>query len=46
VLRETKMPAVLCSLAPIRTAVDAAPAIGQAVGRALQTWMRVWTLIA
>ena len=46
VLRETKMPAVLCSLAPIRTAVDAAPAIGVAVGRALQTWMRVWTLIA
>ncbi len=46
VLRETKMPAVLCSFAPVRTAVDAAPAIGTAIGRALHTWMRVWTLIA
>jgi N-acetylmuramoyl-L-alanine amidase len=46
VLRETKMPAVLCSFAPVRTAVDAAPAIGAAIGRALHTWMRVWTLIA
>jgi len=37
---------VLCSFAPVRTAVDAAPAIGTAIGRALHTWMRVWTLIA
>jgi hypothetical protein len=26
--------------------VDAAPAIGAAIGRALHTWMRVWTLIS
>lgn len=46
VLRETKMPAVLCSLGPVRTAVDAAADIGAAVARALHTWSRLWTLIS
>lgn len=38
VLRETRMPAVLCSLAPVRMAVDASPEISTAVFRALQRW--------
>ncbi len=45
VLRETKMPAVLCSFAPVRTAVDAAPGIASAVARALHAWITVWTVI-
>lgn len=46
VLRETKMPAVLCSVAPVRTAVDAAPAIGRAVVHAVESWMHLCTLSA
>ena len=44
VLRETKMPAVLVSVAPVRQAVDAAHDLGTAVLRAVETWMRVCTL--
>ena len=40
VLRETKMPAVLVSVAPIRTAVDAAHDLGAATMRAVEAWMR------
>ncbi len=38
VLRETRMPAVLCSLGPVRTAVDATDAVTDAVVAALTTW--------
>lgn len=38
VLRETKMPAVLCTLAPVRRAVDVAPQIAAATLRALELW--------
>ena len=38
ILRETRMPAVLCLLAPVRTAVDAAAGIGDAVASAVQQW--------
>jgi N-acetylmuramoyl-L-alanine amidase len=44
VLRETKMPAVLVSVSPVRTAVDAAHEIGAAAMRAVEAWMRVCTL--
>ena len=40
VLRETKMPAVLLSVAPVRTAVDAAHDLGAATMRAVEAWMR------
>ncbi len=38
VLRETRMPAVLCSLGPVRAAVDATDAVTDAVATALETW--------
>ena len=38
VLRETKMPAVLCTLAPVRRAVDMAPLIAASVAEALDMW--------
>ena len=38
VLRETKMPAVLCTLAPVRRAVDLAPLVSAASVEALETW--------
>lgn len=38
VLRETRMPAVLCSLGPVRAAVDATDAVTEAVVAALQAW--------
>lgn len=38
VLRETRMTAVLCSIAPVRHAVDTAPAIADAVVQSLQRW--------
>lgn len=43
VLRETRMPAVLCSMAPVRHAVDAAPEISLAVLRGLASWMTLCT---
>lgn len=39
VLRETRMPAVLVSLAPVRAAVDAAPLVSTHVVHAVQAWM-------
>lgn len=39
VLRETRMTAVLCSLAPVRAAVDAAPSIAQATLRSVNAWI-------
>lgn len=39
VLRETRMTAVLCSLAPVRAALDVAPAIAVATLRAVDTWI-------
>ena len=39
VLRETRMPAVLVTLAPVRTAVDAAPQVSTHAVRAVQAWM-------
>ncbi len=44
VLRETKMPAVLASLGPVRAVLDATPAVADAIGLAVQRWLRVWTL--
>jgi N-acetylmuramoyl-L-alanine amidase len=38
ILRETRMPAVLCLLAPVRSAVNAAAAIGGALASAVQQW--------
>jgi N-acetylmuramoyl-L-alanine amidase len=38
ILRETRMPAVLCLVAPVRPLVDAAVAIGHAMATALQVW--------
>ncbi len=39
VLRETKMPAVLVTLAPVRIAVDAAPRMSERVVRSVRHWM-------
>jgi N-acetylmuramoyl-L-alanine amidase len=39
VLRETRMPAVLCSLGPVRDVVDAADAITGALVAALEDWV-------
>lgn len=44
VLRETKMPAVLVSVSPVRAAVDAAHDVGAATVRAVEAWMKVCTL--
>jgi len=38
VLRETRMPAVLCSLGPVRAAVDATDAVTDAVASAVMGW--------
>ena len=38
VLRETRMPAVLCSLGPVRDVVDATDAIASALVSALESW--------
>jgi N-acetylmuramoyl-L-alanine amidase len=38
VLRETRMPAVLCSLGPVRPVVDATDAIADGMVQALDTW--------
>ncbi len=38
VLRETRMPAVLCSLGPVRAAVDATDAVTEAIVMALTAW--------
>lgn len=44
VLRETRMPAVLVSVAPVRSAVDAANQMAAAAMRAVEAWMKVCTL--
>jgi N-acetylmuramoyl-L-alanine amidase len=46
VLRETRMPAVLVSVSPVRQAVDAAHDVGIAAVRSVEAWMRVCTLSA
>lgn len=38
VLRETRMPAVLCSLGPVRAAVDATDAVTETIVEAVTTW--------
>lgn len=38
VLRETRMPAVLCTLGPVQQVIDATPSIVGAVVRALEAW--------
>jgi N-acetylmuramoyl-L-alanine amidase len=38
VLRETRMPAMLCSLGPVRTVVDASDDIAAATTRAVRAW--------
>jgi len=38
VLRETRMPAVMCSLGPVRAAVDATDAVTEAVVAAVTSW--------
>ena len=38
VLRETRMPAVLCSLGPVREVVDATDAIASALVAAIVAW--------
>jgi N-acetylmuramoyl-L-alanine amidase len=40
VLRETRMPAVLCTLGPVRAAVDQAPAIADAAAAAVECWVK------
>ncbi|MEX0847176.1 MAG: peptidoglycan-binding protein [Ilumatobacteraceae bacterium] len=44
VLRETKMPAVVCAMSPVRPAVDAADAIAVAVVWSLERWLDLCTL--
>lgn len=44
VLRETRMPAVLASLGPVRAVLDATPLVADAIGRAVQSWLQGWTL--
>lgn len=39
VLRETRMPAVLCTLGPVRAVVDQAPAIAEAAAAAVECWV-------
>lgn len=43
VLRETRMPAVLITCAPVRLALDASPALADAICRGVEAWLRVWT---
>ena len=38
VLRETRMPAVLLHMGPVRAATDAAPYLASAVGQAIELW--------
>jgi N-acetylmuramoyl-L-alanine amidase len=38
ILRETRMPAVLCRLAPIRDTVDAASSLADALASAVRDW--------
>ncbi|HEY0519400.1 MAG TPA: hypothetical protein VGC84_07890, partial [Ilumatobacteraceae bacterium] len=38
-LRETRMPAVQCVVGPVRTAIDAGPAIAAAIVNALEQWV-------
>jgi N-acetylmuramoyl-L-alanine amidase len=38
ILRETRMPAVLCRFAPVRSSVDSAVAVGDAVAAAVRQW--------
>ena len=38
VLRETRMPAVLCSLGPVRDVIDSSTAISRALVSALESW--------
>jgi N-acetylmuramoyl-L-alanine amidase len=40
ILRETRMPAVLCTLGPVRSVVDHAPALAEAAAAALERWVR------
>jgi N-acetylmuramoyl-L-alanine amidase len=39
VLRETRMPAVQCVFGPVRTAIDAGPAIAAAIVTAVEQWI-------
>jgi N-acetylmuramoyl-L-alanine amidase len=39
VLRETRMPAVLCELAPVRIVTDRAPELGPAIAAAVAAWV-------
>lgn len=43
VLRETKMPAVLASLAPVRVALDSSASVAEAICRGVDAWLQVWT---
>lgn len=40
VLRETRMPAVLCTLGPVRSVVDLAPALAEATAAAVECWVK------
>jgi len=40
VLRETRMPAVLCTLGPVRAVVELAPAIAEATAAAVECWVK------
>lgn len=44
ILRETRMPAVLCRVGEVRSALDHAPAIAAAVNDALTSWVTIRTL--
>jgi N-acetylmuramoyl-L-alanine amidase len=40
VLRETRMPAVLCTLGPVRAVADQAPSIADAAAGAVECWVK------
>jgi N-acetylmuramoyl-L-alanine amidase len=40
VLRETRMPAVLCEVGPVRTVLDRAPLVANALVTALERWVQ------
>ena len=45
ILRETRMPAVLCGIGDVREAVDRAPALAAAISDAVNAWIALRTVI-
>ena len=40
ILRETRMPAILCTIGPVRQVADRAPEVADAVAAAVECWIR------